>query len=399
MFNDGGYHEQALAFMCGAATLPAILTLPGHGDMPWNSATRPVIPPPGYRGMPGDSAARSAVPPLPASQETASATARPPAIPTQPAPAAAPQPPATRGVLVIVGGPQYRAGSHRQFTLLARSLAAQGVPVMRFDARGMGDGEGGQRTFEDLAEDVRAATDCFMRAVPGLRDVVLWGLCDGAAAAVLHGGSDERISGMVLLNPWARDEAGLAKAMLKHYYLRRLADPALWRKVFSGRFDVRASAASLAAHIGQALRPASRPPVAGVGQADAASTLAAGAEPAPDPMSTVPAASTPPAPAVAKPSIPAATTPLAPAVAAPPLGPRLLAGLQRFPGPILLVISPGDLSAMEFLDLAGSSRAWRALMCCPRITRRDLPGADHTFSSRAWRDQVAEWTGQWLCTW
>lgn len=44
----------------------------------------------------------------------------------------------SRGVLVVVGGPQYRAGSHRQFTLLARDLAAYGVPVLRFDCRGMG---------------------------------------------------------------------------------------------------------------------------------------------------------------------------------------------------------------------------------------------------------------------
>ncbi|HBZ05431.1 MAG TPA: hydrolase 1, exosortase A system-associated, partial [Massilia sp.] len=36
---------------------------------------------------------------------------------------AAPHP---RGVLIVVGGPQYRAGSHRQFTLLARDLAAAG---------------------------------------------------------------------------------------------------------------------------------------------------------------------------------------------------------------------------------------------------------------------------------
>ena len=38
-----------------------------------------------------------------------------------------PQGACTRGVLIVVGGPQYRAGSHRQFTLLARSLAAQGL--------------------------------------------------------------------------------------------------------------------------------------------------------------------------------------------------------------------------------------------------------------------------------
>lgn len=391
---DDAYHEQALAFTVGAAALPAILTLPGQREIACGTDSLPaILTLPAHRDIAGGAATPPAIPTLPGKPEIACDGEIFSSTPAQP------QPPGTRGVLVIVGGPQYRAGSHRQFTLLARSLAVQGIPVMRFDARGMGDGEGGQRTFEDLADDVRAATDCFMRAVPGLRDVVLWGLCDGAAAAVLHGGSDERIGGLVLLNPWARDEAGLAKAMLKHYYLRRLADPALWRKVFSGRFDVRASAASLAAHIGQALRPVAGPPMAGGEQAGAASPLAPGAAPVPEAMSIVPAAATPPVPAVAIPSIPAATTPPAPAVAAPPLGPRLLAGLQRFPGPILLVISPGDLTAMEFLDLAGSTSAWRKLMRSPRITRRDLPGADHTFSSRAWRDQVAEWTGQWLRSW
>jgi len=35
---------------------------------------------------------------------------------------------ADRGVLIVVGGPQYRAGSHRQFLLLARELAREGVP-------------------------------------------------------------------------------------------------------------------------------------------------------------------------------------------------------------------------------------------------------------------------------
>src|SRR5262245_37346209 len=34
-----------------------------------------------------------------------------------------PASPGRRGVLIVVGGPQYRAGSHRQFTLLARDLA------------------------------------------------------------------------------------------------------------------------------------------------------------------------------------------------------------------------------------------------------------------------------------
>ena len=32
-----------------------------------------------------------------------------------------------RGVLIVVGGPQYRVGSHRQFALLANHLAGQGT--------------------------------------------------------------------------------------------------------------------------------------------------------------------------------------------------------------------------------------------------------------------------------
>ena len=65
---------------------------------------------------------------------------------------------ATRGVLVVVGGPQYRAGSHRQFTLLARALAGDGVAVLRFDYRGMGDSEGAARSFDTVEDDLRAVT-------------------------------------------------------------------------------------------------------------------------------------------------------------------------------------------------------------------------------------------------
>ncbi|HWJ93213.1 MAG TPA: hydrolase 1, exosortase A system-associated, partial [Telluria sp.] len=93
-----------------------------------------------------------------------------------------PAQPNPRGVLVIVGGPQYRAGSHRQFTLLARALADAGIPALRFDYRGMGDSEGAQRGFEHVRDDIRAAIDSFMAETPGLSEVVLWGLCDGATA-------------------------------------------------------------------------------------------------------------------------------------------------------------------------------------------------------------------------
>jgi exosortase A-associated hydrolase 1 len=264
--------------------------------------------------------------------------------------ASVPAQPAARGVLIVVGGPQYRVGSHRQFTLLARSLAGQGIAAMRFDYRGMGDSEGAARTFEDVDEDLRAAIDSFQQAVPAVREVVVWGLCDAASAAMFYAGRDKRVTGLVLLNPWARTADGHAKATLKHYYGNRLLDAELWKKILSGRFDFAAAAASLSRLAAAALRP--KPAAApGAGQC----TLA--------------------------------------------LPERMLDGLSRFHGRVLLIISPADLTAQEFLDMTKASLPWQRLLADPRVTRHALDGADHTFSRRVWRDQVSSWTGNWVSSW
>lgn len=268
--------------------------------------------------------------------------------------------PATRGVLVIVGGPQYRAGSHRQFTLLARQLAARGIPVLRFDYRGMGDSAGAARSFEQVEDDVAAAIDAFQLAVPGLREVVLWGLCDGAAAALFYAHRDARVCGLVLLNPWARTAAGLARSTLKHYYWQRLRDPALWRKLFSGRFAAGAALRSLFGTLGAAHQPAAAPA------------------------------------AVAAPALPRDGS-------APPLSAdlpaRLLEAMQRFRGRVLFIFSGADLTAQEFLDMTKASRRWQQLLAGPAVQQQTLAAADHTFSTRAWRDQVADWTAQWVQAW
>ena len=54
------------------------------------------------------------------------------------------------GVLIIVGGPQYRVGSHRQFVQLARALASNGIATMRFDYTGMGDSQGKKAEFDQV---------------------------------------------------------------------------------------------------------------------------------------------------------------------------------------------------------------------------------------------------------
>jgi len=251
-----------------------------------------------------------------------------------------------RGVLLVVGGPQYRVGSHRQFVLLARDLAAAGVPVLRFDYRGMGDSDGELRDFADIGADINAAIDAFAEAWPALREVVIWGLCDAASAAAFHAWRDPRIKGLVLLNPWVRTEAGEARTVLRHYYLQRLTSREFWGKLLRGRLQLARSLGELLALRRRAAgRPADEPP---------------------DGLD---------------------------------LPGRMLHGLQHFAGPVLLVLSGNDLVAKEFVDHAARQPDWQSWLSGPAVVRRDLADADHTFSRRVWRDQVADWTREWLDTW
>jgi exosortase A-associated hydrolase 1 len=263
----------------------------------------------------------------------------------------------SRGVLIVVGGPQYRVGSHRQFTLLARHLAANGVAAMRFDYRGMGDSEGDVKTFEEVGDDLRHAIDRFFEGVPALRELVIWGLCDAASAAIFYACQDSRVTGLVLLNPWIRTEEGIAKATLKHYYLARLFEPELWSKIRRGHFDYAAAARSLAGLAGKALPRRKQ-----------ATTIVRGAA---NDGCCNPAS----------------------------LPERMFDGLSRFKGRTLLIMSGNDLTAQEFSDLVKGSRKWRRLLGSPGVTRLDLPEANHTFSRREWRDQVADWTSRWVRSW
>ena len=131
-----------------------------------------------------------------------------------------------RGVIFVVGGgPQYRSGGHRQLTLWSRKLCSEGYAAFRFDYRGMGDAQGQFVGFEGISDDIAAAIDRFFEAVPEMKEVVLWGECDAASAILFYAHRDQRVKGIVLLNPWVRTEAGEAKAILRFYYLQRLMQP------------------------------------------------------------------------------------------------------------------------------------------------------------------------------
>jgi exosortase A-associated hydrolase 1 len=147
-----------------------------------------------------------------------------------------PSAPVSTAVLVIVGGPQYRVGSHRQFVQLARSLATSGFSVLRFDVRGMGDSEGVKKDFEHVSNDIKAAKEYLTQTSTKIKSIFLWGLCDGASAALLyhHRYKDPQVKGLCLVNPWIRSDKSYAFNTLKYYYLNRLIQAEFWKKFFNG---------------------------------------------------------------------------------------------------------------------------------------------------------------------
>lgn len=152
------------------------------------------------------------------------------------------------GIVIVVGGPQTRVGSHRQFVTLARALACAGYPCLRFDYSGMGDSAGPLPDFERAGPDIARACDALQREVPACRRIVLWGLCEGATAALFHSLVDQRIAAVYAANPWARSEGTRSAAIVTQHYGSRLRSRDFWKKLATGRIDVFASAREAVSH-------------------------------------------------------------------------------------------------------------------------------------------------------
>lgn len=250
------------------------------------------------------------------------------------------------GVLIVLGGPQTRVGSHRQFVLLARMLARNNIPVMRFDYRGIGDAAGDPRTFQEIDVDIRCAIDTFIEQQGKIDKVIIWGLCDAASAAMFYAYQDPRVRGLVLLNPDTLTSTSTAKTYLKYYYLQKIFDREMWQKIFSGRFDYRESLRSLVGLIGNLLAPKQKP-------STSEQTL--------------------------------------------PFPERMRESLAQFKYPILLILSGRDLTADAFRDLIQNSDRWKEILSDEnRVSRFDLEQSDHTFSTREWRSQVETATLEWI---
>lgn len=263
---------------------------------------------------------------------------------------ARPSQPAALGVLIIVGGPQYRAGSHRQFVQLARAFAAGGFATLRFDCRGMGDSGGEPAGFENLDDDITAAMLALQDTQPTLRRIVLCGLCDGASAALMfvqRRAPDARLAGLCLFNPWVRTTEGEATTRVRHYYLERLGSAEFWRKLVAGGVARGALREALDAlkHMCKA-----SPGKGAVAESSASLHFIE----------------------------------------------RMARGASSFAGPLLIVVSGRDYTAKEFLLVVEGDARWRQVMARPSTRRLDLPEADHTFSAIAQQRVLERHCVEWL---
>jgi exosortase A-associated hydrolase 1 len=244
-------------------------------------------------------------------------------------------PPSTLGVLIVVGGPQYRAGSHRQFVHLARSLARDGYPTFRFDYRGMGDSEGAVRNFEQIEPDIHAAFRAFRVACPSVTRLVAFGLCDAASAVLMAAERIDGLAGMILANPWVRRVETLNAAVVRHYYRERILSTAFWRKLASGRLPLRAAAREFFRRVSDLRTTGNR----------------MGAEAPIDFVDRVRTS-------------------------------------WRLPVKKLLLLSGRDLTAQEFEEVRSKDSRWAVDNSLGLLDEVRLPEADHTFSTARWRDDA-----------
>lgn len=262
-----------------------------------------------------------------------------------------------RGLLAIVaGGPQYRGGVGRLQVQLARELAASGVPVMRFDYRGLGDSEGEFRGFQDVEADLAAAIRAFTAHVPSMKEIVLWGGCDAAAAIMINAAKFHEVTGIIVGNPWVHTEDTGDAVTVKHHYRKRIRQKAFWMKVLKLQYNPLPALATLMRTAISRIRKMASSNTSGDKKA----------QPLQD-------------------------------NAALPFVTRMRIGLTRFNGDMLLLMSGKSMVSKEFDELVASDPGWMRALQSPRLlARHDMPNADQTYSSIASRAEVIAVARAWM---
>lgn len=235
-----------------------------------------------------------------------------------------------KGVIIVVGGPQTRVGSHRLFVYLARALAKQGITVFRFDYSGAGDSEGNVTNFTEIQQDIDAAINIFQQRHNDINELALWGLCDAASAILLYLNefpTPSKVKQVFLLNPWVRQSDTQAKTYLRSYYIKRLMNKEFWMKLFKGKLQAQVALSDI-----KQFKKQSR----GSGTIHIEDNFVT----------------------------------------------QMLQGLRGFTGQVDIILSGNDLTADEFTLLVKSDKYWREITARANISQTVINQANHTFSQQ-----------------
>ena len=145
---------------------------------------------------------------------------------------------------------------------------------------------------------------------------------------------------MALFNPWIRSEESLSAAHIRGYYAVRIFEADFWHNLVRGRIHVVGAIRSFLTNFGAFARAHSAAEVPGWQVA-------------------------------------------------------MMESLESFAGPVMILLSGRDLTAREFSARLHRNRRRR----CSRhrnVIIRELPGADHTFSTGALKSEVQRFTLEWL---
>lgn len=137
------------------------------------------------------------------------------------------------GVVLLNSGLLHHVGAARLHVRLARALAGEGYPVLRFDFSGVGDSDPRRDSlsFEQSAVlEVREAMD-YLATTRGPQQFILAGLCSGADMAYLSALDDARVVGLVQLDAWVYR----TWRYYVHRYGPRLFNWSSWRNLLTGR--------------------------------------------------------------------------------------------------------------------------------------------------------------------
>ncbi|MFT6396893.1 MAG: hypothetical protein ACJAYU_001637 [Bradymonadia bacterium] len=138
--------------------------------------------------------------------------------------------------IFLNAGLMHRIGAQRMSVEIARDLAKYGVDSLRFDCSGIGDSPPRRDNLPFAESSVLETIEAmdFMAERTGTDRHVLMGLCSGADQAFQVALKDERVTGIVLLDPYPYQTI--------RFKLHRIANPlmrrATWQKAASGQYHV-----------------------------------------------------------------------------------------------------------------------------------------------------------------